>query len=105
MRVKAFLGGFGRAVEANLLDRPAGQNREIPDQAIGQLACNRQLAVPLEFLDRSLRVGPDNAGRLELAIAIFGQRALDGGDAPSRHDEIADRIALRCVNRRWRPQD
>lgn len=71
----AHLSTSGRG---RLFDRPPRQDGQIADQAVGQLARNRHLAIALEFLDRGLRVGADNAGRLELAIAIFGQSALDG---------------------------
>lgn len=77
--VAAHLSNDGRG---RLLDRPASQNRQIPDQAIGQLARDRHLAIALEFLDRCLCIRSDNAGRLELAVAILGQRTLDRSNPP-----------------------
>ena len=75
-----------------LLDGAAGQNREIADQPVGQLTGDRHLAIPLELLDRRLRVGADDASWLELAVAKLGQRALDGGNAARRDDQISNRI-------------
>ena len=42
-----------------------------------RFACEVKGFDPLEFLDRSLRVRADRAGRFELAIGIFRQHALE----------------------------
>src|SRR5690242_15452699 len=63
-----------------LVDRAAGHGGEFFDQTIRHLAGHRQLAVTLELCDRGLGVGADQAGGLQLAVAIFGERALDRGD-------------------------
>jgi hypothetical protein len=54
---------------------------EFVHQAIGHLARDRQLARLLELLDRDLGIRTDDAGRLQLAIAVFGQCALHRGHA------------------------
>lgn len=82
-----------------LLKGATGQNGQIADQAVRQLTRERQLAVTLELLDRGLRIRTDHAGRLELAIAEFGERALDRGNAPCGDNQIADGIALCRMNR------
>ena len=57
---------------------------------------DRQLALALEFLDRGLRLGVDDTGRLDLAIAEFGERALHRDDLLGRRQHLADRIGLRA---------
>ena len=54
----------------------ADDSGEFAHQTIGHLSGHRQLAISLEFRDRGLGVGADGAGGLQLAVAIFGQRAL-----------------------------
>ena len=41
----------------------------------------------------------EHAGRLDLAVAVIGQRALHGGDARRRPDQIGDRIVAPDRNR------
>ena len=85
-----------------LFDRPAGHRRQFTHQPIRQLPGDRHLAVALELLDRRLGVGADIAGRLELAVAEFGQCALHGRDAARRVDQIAERIAATIAGRHRR---
>ncbi|MGY3590838.1 hypothetical protein ACVIF9_009515 [Bradyrhizobium sp. USDA 4350] len=66
---------------------------ELAHQAIGHLAGHRQLARALELRDRVLGIGADRAGRLELAVAVFGQRPLD------RCDALAGRAQMLCRDR------
>jgi len=54
---------------------------EFAHEAVRHLSRDRDLALALEFLDRGLGIGTNGAGRLQLAVAVFGQRALDCGDA------------------------
>src|SRR2546430_5348681 len=67
------------ACPAPLLDRMPDHRRELLHQTIGHLAGHRELAVALEFRDRGLRVRADRAGRLQLAVAILGERTLHRG--------------------------
>ena len=59
-----------------LVDRMSGHRGKFAHQAVGHLARHRQLARVLELRDRSLGIGADGAGRLQLAVARLGQRAL-----------------------------
>ena len=76
---------------APLVDRPPGHRRELLHQTVRHLPGHRQLAVTLEFRDRGLGVGADGAGRLQLAVAIFGERALDAGDTAPAAGAMCDR--------------
>ena len=60
---------------------------------------DRQPAVALEFLDRRARSG-SKAGRLDLAVAEIGKRALDGQHALGRRDQFGDRIVAAPAPRR-----
>src|SRR3984885_13300715 len=59
-----------------LVDRMTNHCGEFAHQTLGDLARHRELAGPLEFLDRGLGVRTDSPGRFQLAIAIFRQCAL-----------------------------
>src|ERR1700688_2746122 len=63
-------------LENALLDRVTNHGDEFAHQAVGHLPGHRQLALALEFDDRGLGVGTGGAGRFQLAVAIFGERAL-----------------------------
>ncbi len=85
---------------ALLVDRMTDHSGEFAHQAIGHLPGHRQLALALEFRDRGLGVRAGGAGRLQLAIAVFGQHALH-----RRHAARAGQFrARRSRNRRGRPQ-
>ena len=66
-----------------LVDRVTDDSGEFAHQAVRHLPGHGDLAVALELLDRGLGIGADGAGRLQLAVAVFGERALDRGDARS----------------------
>jgi hypothetical protein len=83
------------AVSPALVDRMADRRGEFVNQAIGQLPGHRYPAFALEFLDRGLGIGADRAGRLQLAVAIFGQRALHRCDT-ARADGWTGRKWDRC---------
>src|SRR5205085_2561158 len=59
-----------------LLDRLARHRAELAYQPVGHLPGDRDLAVALELLDCCLGIGADRAGRLQLTVAVFGQRTL-----------------------------
>jgi Transcriptional regulator containing an amidase domain and an AraC-type DNA-binding HTH domain len=69
-------GTAKRRVPIGSVDRMADHGGEFTHQTIGHLSGHRELAVALEFRDRGLGVRTDGAGRLQLAVAIFGERAL-----------------------------
>src|SRR5262249_47132354 len=73
-------GTYRPAGGSALVDGPTRHVGQFLDQAIRHLAGRRQLAVALKFENCRLGVGADQAGRLQLAVAIVGERALDGGD-------------------------
>jgi hypothetical protein len=64
-----------------LVDRLARHRREFAHRAIGHLPGYGYLAVAFELLDRGLGLGADGAGRFQLAISVFRQRALHRRDA------------------------
>src|SRR4051812_13151552 len=86
-RALGYSGQMARRA-AGLLQRTAGHDRELARQSIGHLAADRQLALALELLDGGLRLGTENAGRLDLAVAVIGQRALYGEHALGRRDGL-----------------
>src|SRR5262249_37943891 len=59
-----------------LFQRSTGHRCQLAHDAVGGLARDRQLALALEFLDRGLSVGVDDAAGLDLAIAVFGEGPL-----------------------------
>jgi hypothetical protein len=64
--------GHRLSLENALIDRVAGHGDEVAHQVIGDMPVYRELVLALELLDRGLGVWTDGAGRLQLAIAIFG---------------------------------
>ena len=69
-----------------LVDRVTDHSHELVHQALGYLPRHRHFPLAFEFLDCGLGIGADCSGRLQLAIAIFGERALYRGHAPRADD-------------------
>ena len=65
-----------RVEQAALVDCVTDHRRQFTHHTIRHLSGRRDLAVAFEFGDRGLGVGADRAGRLELAVAVFGERTL-----------------------------
>src|SRR5262249_11859184 len=76
-----------------LFQRAAGHRRQLAHDAVGGLARDRQLALALEFLDRGLSVGIDDSARLDLAVAVFGERPLQRDHAFGSRRPLDDAIA------------
>src|SRR5262245_10702598 len=66
----------GKTIPARLFQRPARHGGKLAGDAVGELPGDRQLALALEPLDGGLGIGIDDAGRLDLTIAILGERPL-----------------------------
>ena len=64
-----------------LFDRVSDHGRQLAHQAIGDLARHRKFSRPLEFLDRGLGIRTHNTGGFQLAVTVFGERALHGRHA------------------------
>ena len=64
----------------------------------GEKSGHRQFVVPLEFFDRGAGGLVENAGGLDLAVPVFRQDALNGGDARRRSEQLGNGIVAACRN-------
>src|ERR1700736_195903 len=74
----------------------AGRRSQLANEMVGDLTGDRKLAFAFKSLDGMLRVGVDDAARLDLAIAAFGKSALQCDYARRRERRFDHIVVARC---------